>query len=250
MMISQTLLDKLLELRLTAFREGLRQQSANPHYADLSFEERLLLLVELECTHRSGSRIQRRLKLAEFPMPAAIEDLDFSPERGLDRRLILDLAQCNWIDKALNILILGATGTGKSFLASALGVAACRSGYSVRYVRTSRFLHSLAQARQDGSYLAFLRSLNKTEVLILDDWMRDPVQLPAAQDLLEVFDDRFGKTATLIASQVPVADWHARFPDPTLADAILDRTIHNAYRLSLLGDSQRKLRGNRTMPHT
>lgn len=249
-MISQTLLDKLLELRLTAFREGLRGQSSNPHYADLSFEERLLLLVELECTHRSGSRIKRRLKLAEFPMPAAIEDLDFSPERGLDRRLILELAQCNWVDKALNILILGATGTGKSFLACSLGVAACRLGYSVRFVRTSRFLHSLARARQDGSYLTFLRSLNKTEVLILDDWMRDPVQLSAAQDLLEVFDDRFGKTATLIVSQVPVADWHARFPDPTLADAILDRTVHNAYRLSLLGDSQRKLRGFRTMPHT
>jgi DNA replication protein DnaC len=249
-MISQTLLDKLLELRLTAFREGLREQSSNPHYADLSFEERLLLLVELECTHRSGSRIKRRLKLAEFPMPAAIEDLDFSPERGLDRRLILELAQCNWVDKAFNILILGATGTGKSFLACSLGVAACRLGYSVRFVRTSRFLHSLARARQDGSYLTFLRSLNKTEVLILDDWMRDPVQLSAAQDLLEVFDDRFGKTATLIVSQVPVADWHARFPDPTLADAILDRTVHNAYRLSLLGDSQRKLRGFRTMPHT
>ena len=179
-----------------------------------------------------------------------MEDLDFSPERGLDRRLILELAQCTWIDKALNILILGATGTGKSFLASALGVAACRLGYSVRYVRTSRFLHSLAHARQDGSYLHFLRSLNKTEVLILDDWMRDPIPLAAAQDLLEVFDDRFGKTATLIVSQVPVADWHTRFPDPTLADAILDRTIHNAYRLALLGDSQRKLRGNRTMPHT
>ncbi len=250
MMISQTLLDKLLELRLTAFREGLREQSSNPHYADLSFEERLLLLVELECTHRSGSRIKRRLKLAEFPNPAAIEDLDFSPERGLDRRLILELAQCTWVDKALNILILGATGTGKSFLASSLGVAACRLGYSVRYVRTSRFLHSLAQARQDGSYLNFLRSLKKTEVLILDDWMRDPLQLPAAQDLLEVFDDRFGKTATLIVSQVPVADWHPRFPDPTLADAILDRTIHNAYRLALLGDSQRKLHGYRAMPHT
>jgi DNA replication protein DnaC len=249
-MISQTLLDKLLELRLTAFREGLREQSSNPHYADLSFEDRLLLLVDLECTHRSGSRIKRRLKLADFPMPAAIEELDFSPERGLDRRLILELAHCSWVDQALNILILGATGTGKSFLASSLGVAACRLGYSVRYVRTSRFLHSLAQARQDGSYLNFLRSLIKTDVLILDDWMRDPVQLPAAQDLLEVFDDRFGKTATLIVSQVPVADWHARFPDPTLADALLDRTIHNAYRLSLLGDSQRKLRGNRTMPHT
>lgn len=249
-MISQTLLDKLLELRLTAFREGLKEQSANPHYADLSFEERLLLLVELECTHRSGSRIQRRLKLADFPMSATLEDLDFSPERGLDRRLILELAQCSWIDKALNILILGATGTGKSFLASSLGVTACRLGYSVRYVRTSRFLHTLAHSRQDGSYLNFLRTLNKTEVLILDDWMRDPIPLSAAQDLLEVFDDRFGKTATLIVSQVPVADWHTRFPDPTLADAILDRTIHNAYRLPLLGDSQRKLRGNRTMPHT
>jgi DNA replication protein DnaC len=249
-MISQTLLDKLLELRLTAFREGLREQSSNPHYADLSFEERLLLLVELECTQRSGSRIKRRLKLAEFPMSATLEDLDFSPERGLDRRLILELAQCTWVDKALNILILGATGTGKSFLACSLGVAACRLGYSVHYVRTSRFLHSLAQARQDGSYLTFLRSLNKTDVLILDDWMRDPIQLPAAQDLLEVFDDRFGKTATLFASQVPVMDWHVRFPDPTLADAILDRTIHNAYRLSLLGESQRKLRGNRTMPNT
>lgn len=249
-MISQTLSAKLLELRLTAFRDGLREQSANPHYADLSFEERLLLLFELECTHRSASRIQRRLKLAEFPLPATIEELDFSPERGLDRRLILDLAQSTWVEKALNILILGATGTGKSFLATALGVAACRSGYSVRYVRTSRFLHSLAHARQDGSYFAFLRSLKKTEVLILDDWIRDPVPLPAAQDLLEVFDDRFGKSATLIVSQVPVADWHARFPDPTLADAILDRTIHNAYRLALLGKSQRKLRGSRSMPHT
>ena len=249
-MISQTLLDKLLELRLPTFREGLREQSSNPHYADLSFEERLLLLVDLECTHRSGGRIKRRLKLADFPMSATIEDLDFSPERGLDRRMILELAQCSWIDKALNILILGATGTGKTFLASSLGVASCRLGYSVRYVRTSRFLHSLAQARQDGSYLNFLRSLNKADVLILDDWMRDPIQLSAAQDLLEVFDDRFGKTATLIVSQVPVADWHLRFPDPTLGDAILDRTIHNAYRLSLLCDSQRKLRGNRTMPHT
>ena len=249
-MISQTLLDKLLELRLATFREGLREQSSNPLYADLSFEERLLLLVDLECTHRSGGRIKRRLKLADFPMSATIEDLDFSPERGLDRRMILELAQCSWIDKALNILILGATGTGKTFLASSLGVAACRLGFSVRYVRTSRFLHSLAQARQDGSYLTFLRSLNKADVLILDDWMRDQIQLSAAQDLLEVFDDRFGKTATLIVSQVPVADWHLRFPDPTLGDAILDRTIHNAYRLSLLGDSQRKLRGNRTMPHT
>lgn len=249
-MISQTLLEELLQLRLTAFRKGLQEQAGNPKYADLPFEERLLLLVDLECTQRSDNRNKRRLKLAEFPLSAAIEEIDFSPERGLDKRLILEMAQCTWVDKALNILVLGATGTGKTFVASALGVAACRSGYSVRYWRTSRLLHTLDHARQDGSYLSFLRSLNKTDVLILDDWMRDPIQLSAAQDLLEIFDDRFNKKATLIASQVPVSDWHLRFPDPTLADAILDRTIHNAYRFSLLGDSQRKLRGNRSMPHT
>lgn len=249
-MISQTLMDKLLQLRLPAFRDGLREQISNPQYAELSFEDRLLLLVELECNRRLDSRTKRRLKLAEFPMRAAVEDLDFSPERGLERHLVLELAQCNWIDKALNILVLGATGTGKSYLACALGVAACRSGYSVRYLHTARFLHTLTRARQDGSYLNLLRSLSRTEVLILDDWMRDPIQLSSAQDLLEVFDDRFGNTATIIISQVPVSDWHARFPDPTLADAILDRTIHNAYRLTLLGDSQRKLRGFRTISHT
>jgi len=249
-MISQTLMDKLLQLRLPAFRDGLREQISNPQYAELSFEDRLLLLVELECNRRLDSRTKRRLKLAEFPLRATVEDLDFSPERGLERRLVLELAQCNWIDKALNILVLGATGTGKSFLACALGVSACRSGYSVRYLHTARFLHTLTRARQDGSYLNLLRSLSRTEVLILDDWMRDPIQLSSAQDLLEVFDDRFGNTATIIISQVPVSDWHARFPDPTLADAILDRTIHNAYILSLLGDSQRKLRGFRTISHT
>jgi DNA replication protein DnaC len=249
-MISQTLLDKLLELRLPTFREGLREQMSNSQYATLTFEERLLLLVEMECTRRSDNRVQRRVKLADFPMQAMIEDLDFSPERGLDRRQVLELAQCSWVDKALNILILGATGTGKSFFACALGAAACRLGFSVRYLRASRFLHALNQARQDGSYLDLLHSLTKTEVLILDDWMRDPIPLSAAQDLLEVFDDRFGKAATIIASQVPVAEWHARFPDPTLADAILDRTIHSAYRLALLGDSQRKLRGFRAMAHT
>lgn len=249
-MISQTLLEKLLQLRLTAFRKGLQEQATNPQYADLPFEERLLLLVELECTQRDNRRHQRRLKLAELPLSAAIEDLDFSPERGLDKRLVLEMAQCGWVDKALNILILGATGTGKTFLASALGVAACRSGYSIRYWRTSRLLHALSHARQDGSYLSFLRALNKTDVLILDDWMRDPIQLSGAQDLLEIFEDRFNKKATLIVSQVPVTDWHLRFPDPTLADAILDRTIHNAYRFCLTGDSQRKIRGNRTMSHT
>ena len=249
-MTTQILLDKLLTLRVPAFREGLRQQAANPQYADLTFEERLLLLVDLECARRTDSRVKRRLKMAEFPLPASIETVDFDPKRGLERRQVLELAQCQWVDQALNVLVVGATGTGKTFLACALGTAACRSGYSVRYLRTSRFLHTLSHARQDGSYLSLLRSLSRTDVLVLDDWLRDPIPLSAAQDLLEVFDDRFGKTAIVIASQLPVTDWHSRFPDPTLADAILDRTIHNAYRISLNGDSQRKLRGVRAMSHS
>jgi DNA replication protein DnaC len=249
-MISQTLMDKLLQLRLPAFRDGLREQISNPQYAELSFEDRLLLLVELECNRRLDSRTRRRFKQAEFPIMAMIEDLDFSPERKMDRRLVLELAQCSWIDKALNVIVEGATGTGKSFLACALGTAACRLGYSVRYLHTARFLLTLHHARQDGSYLQYLRSLSRIDVLILDDWMRDPIQISSAQDLLEVFDDRFGRSATIIASQLPISDWHARFPDPTLADAILDRSIHNAYRISLQGDSQRKIRGFRTISHT
>jgi DNA replication protein DnaC len=249
-MISQTLMEKLLQLRLPAFRDGLREQISNPQYAQLSFEDRLLLLVDLECNRRLDSRTKRRLKLADFPMQATVEDLDFSPERGLERRLVLELSQCNWVDQALNILVSGATGTGKSFVACSLGTAAIRLGYSVRYFRTARFLLSLTRARQEGSYLNLLRSLSRTDVLILDDWMRDPIPLSAAQDLLEVFDDRFGKSATIIAAQVPVSAWHARFPDPTLADALLDRTVHNAYQLPLLGDSQRKLRAARTLSHT
>ena len=182
-------------------------------------------------------------------MQAAVEDLDFSPERGLERRLILELSQCNWVDQALNILVSGATGTGKSFVACSLDTAAICLGYSVRYFRTARFLLTLTRACQEGSYLNLLRSLSRTDVLIPDDWMRDPIPLSAAQDLLEVFDDRFGKSATIIDAQVPVSAWHARFPDPTLANALLDRTVHNAYQLPLLGDSQRKLRAARTLSH-
>lgn len=246
----QALDDQLLELRLSTFRNALREQQANPKYNDLTFEDRLSLLVDAECTQRRENRIKRNIRSANFPMQASLEDLDFSPARGLDRRLILELGQSGWIASRNNILILGPTGSGKSYLASAFGVAAARNGYSVRYHRISRLLHTLTIARQDGSLINLLRSLAKTNLLILDDWMRDAITIQNAQDILDVLDDRFGHAATLIASQVPVTDWHLRIPDPTLGDAILDRIVHNAQRIQLQGESQRKLRANRSMPNT
>jgi len=241
-MLNQPLYDKLLQLRLLAFRDGLRQQQDNPQYAPLSFEERLALLVDQECLRRHDQRIQRLLKAADFPMQATIEDLDLSPARDLERRIILELAQGHWIHNRHHLFVLGPTGSGKTYLACAFGNAAARNGYSVRYFRTSRLLHQLTQARQDGSYHTLLRSLAKLNVLILDDWMRDPLSVQNTQDLLEILDDRFGHSSAIIASQVPITDWHLRIPDPTLADAILDRLVHNAHRLALQGESQRKLR--------
>jgi len=241
-MLNQPLYDKLLQLRLLAFRDGLREQQDNPQYAHLSFEERLALLVDQECLRRHDQRIQRLLKAADFPMQATIEDLDLSPARGLERRIILELAQGHWIHNRHHLFVLGPTGSGKTYLACAFGNTAARNGYSVRFFRTSRLLHQLTQARQDGSYHALLRSLAKLNVLILDDWMRDPLSIQNSQDLLEILDDRFGHSSAIIASQVPVTDWHLRIPDPTLADAILDRLVHNAHRLALQGESQRKLR--------
>jgi DNA replication protein DnaC len=249
-MTLQALYDQLHELRLSAFRDALREQQTNPKYNELTFEDRLALLVDHECAQRRENRIRRNIRLANFPMQAAIEDVDFSPAHGLERRLILELAQCGWVSSRHNLIVLGPTGSGKSYLASAFGVAAVRNGFTVRHHRTARLLHTLALARQDGSLTNLLRTLAKTHLLILDDWMRDAITIQNAQDILEVLDDRFGHSSTLIASQVPVSDWHLRIPDPTLADAILDRLVHNAQRIQLEGESQRKLRSQRSMPNT
>ena len=249
-MLTQPLLDKLIQLRLPAFRDGLREQLNQPQYAALAFEERLALLVDLECTRRRDHRLQRRMQLAAFPQSATLEDLELSPTRGLERRLVLELAQGHWIAQHLNTLVLGPTGSGKSFLSCALGLSACRANYSVRYFRTSRLLFQVTQAHLDGSFPSLLTSLAKADLLILDDWLRDPISVSETRDLLEILDDRFGHVSTLVASQLPVAEWFAQFPSPTHADAILDRILHNAYRLNLTGDSQRKLRAALPMPST
>ena len=247
-MLIQPLLDKLTQLRLPAIRSGLEEQLQNPHYAELSFEDRLGLLVDLECTRRAGNSLRRRIKTARFTLPAVIEDLDLSPARGLDRGLILELAQNKWIRRHLNILVLGPTGAGKTYLACALGHAACRQGFSVRYQRTSRLLHEIMLSHADGSYPKLLTKLARVQLLIFDDWLRDPLTPPQARDLLEILDDRYGRSSTLVATQIPIEDWHDRLPDPTLGDAILDRLVHNAYRLQLKGESMRKTYSPLHMP--
>jgi len=249
-MLTQPLLDKLAQLRLPAFRAALEEQLHNPLYADLPFEDRLGWLVDRECTHRDNNRLKQRLKAARLPVPATLEDLDLDPSRNLDRRLILQLAQGEWVHQHLNILILGPTGAGKTFLASALAHACCRHNVRVRYERTSRLLYHIALAHADGSYPQFLDSLARVQLLVFDDWLRDPLTRPQSQGLLEILDDRYGRSSTLVATQVPVAEWHERFPDPTIADAILDRLVHNAYRLDLKGGSRRKAHSPLPMPTT
>ena len=240
-MLTQPLLDKLSQLHLSGFRTALEEQLGNPQYAELSFEERLGLLVDVETTRRANNSLKRRIRAARFPLPATIEDLDLSAARGLNRAQVLQLAQSEWVSRQLNMLILGATGAGKTYLACALGRAACQAGCKVRCERTSRLLQTLELARADGSYPQLLRTLARVQLLIFDDWLRDPLSRSQARDLLEILDDRYGRSATMVVTQVPVADWHSRIPDPTLSDAVLDRLIHNAYRLELQGDSMRKV---------
>jgi len=183
-MLIQPLLDKLTQLRLPGIRSGLEEQLQNPQYAELSFEDRLGLLVDLECTRRADNSLRRRIKTARFTLPAVIEDLDLSPARGLERSLILELAQSEWIRRHLNILVLGPTGAGKSYMACALGHAACRQGFSVRYQRTSRLLHEIMLSHADGSYPKLLAKLARVQLLIFDDWLRDPLTPVQSRDLL------------------------------------------------------------------
>jgi DNA replication protein DnaC len=243
-MLIQPLLDKLAELRLNGMRDGFQDQLQNPHYAELSFEERFGLLVDLEHSRRETNRMRRRLKAAHFHEKALIEDLDLSAARGIPRAQVLELAQSDWVRRHLNVIVVGPTGAGKTYLACALGHAACRADVGVRYERTSRLLHALDLARADGSYAKLLDSLARTQLLILDDWLRDALSPSHTRDVLEILDDRYRRSSTLVATQIPVTSWHERLSDPTLADALLDRLVHNAYRLEFAAqpDSQRKLR--------
>jgi DNA replication protein DnaC len=221
---------------------GLREQLESAQYLSLSFEERFGLLVDREAEARDSRRLALRLKAARLRQEATVEDIDFRTPRGLDRSLILNLAQAGWVAAHHNLLVTGPTGAGKSFLACALTHAAIRRGHTALYVRTPRLLAELALSRGDGRYVRRLGQLAKLGVLVLDDFLLTPPTVLEAKDLLEVIDDRSQVRSTVVVSQLPVENWHAALAtgDPTLADAILDRLVHNAHRLELKGGSMRR----------
>ena len=240
-MMIQPTLERLHELRLRGMAAALQEQLQGSAASDLGFEERLALLLEREFTWRDNRRLQRLLQEARFRLPsAAPEDIDFRSARGLDRSVLLRLASAEWVRQNQVVLIVGPTGVGKSYLACALGQAACRTGLTTRYFRLSRLLGDLALARADGSYAKLLAKLAKTELLILDDWGLAPLADAERRDLLEILEDRYRSKATLVTSQLPIEHWHEYIGSPTLADAILDRLVHGAHKITLKGGSMRK----------
>ncbi len=238
-MLRHATLDQLAELKLHGMAKAFEEQLSMTDVRDLSFEERLGLLVEREATERASRRLTTRLRKAKLREQAALEDIDWRARRGLDKGQILRLGSCQWIREHLNVLITGKAGVGKTFLACALGHKACREGYTALYLRVPRLFRHLAVARGDGSYEKLLKSYARVDLLILDDWGLAPVGAVERRDLLEILEDRYGSRSTLVTSQLPVESWYEVLGDPTLADAILDRLVHGAYRVALTGDSMR-----------
>ncbi len=245
-MLNHPTLEKLQNLRLAGMATALKEQWEKDAINDMSFEERLGLLVEREAVVRETRRLQTRLRKAKLRQNACLEDIDFQQPRGLDKSLIARLADCQWIRKHQNLIITGPTGVGKSYLACAFAQKACREGYSVIYLRISRLFENLSLAKGDGRYIKMLTNLAKTDLLVLDDYGLAKLNQEQRHDLLEILEDRHGLKSMLVTSQLPMENWHEQIGDPTLADAILDRLIHNAHKIHLKGGSMRKKKANLT----
>ena len=239
----QQSIQQLRALKLTGMAQALELQESQPGtYGDICFEERIEIIINQEMTSRTNKRLQRLLKAARFKDDTRGEDIDYTHPRGLKKSQMATLLTVEWITKKLNIVLTGPTGCGKTYLACAIGYQACLHNYTVRYYRSSRLFESLTLAHGDGSYLKLISQLARVDLLILDDWGQVKLTLSQRNDLLEIMDDRHGSTSTIVTSQLPTTKWHTAIGDATLADAILDRLIHNAYKLKLKGESMRKNR--------
>lgn len=240
-MLQEPTIEKLHELRLAIMAEAWQQQQKDAKIGALSFDERFALIVDAEHQARDNRRLTRLLKDAQLRIPqACVEDVASSPTRGLEKAMLRQLASCSWVTEHLNVLITGGTGVGKSYLACALGQSACRKALRVTYRRVPRLLDELALARAEGSHARLLAKLAKFDVLVLDDWGLGAPKDSQRHDLLEVIEDRYGRVSTVVTSQLPVGKWHEWIGDPTMADAILDRLVNNAYKVDLKGPSRRK----------
>lgn len=239
MMLHQTI-EKLHDMRLKGMVMGLEEQLKGSDASELSFEDRLGLLVDREWYYREERRLAQRLKAAKLKHSAVIENIDHKAARSLDKTVFRELATCRWVRAGRNLIITGPTGVGKTYLACALGDKACREGFSALYKRVQRFIHELAIARADGSYLKLLSQLSRVELLILDDWALSPLEGQAQQDILEVIDDRVDCRSTIVTSQLPVEKWYDMMGDPSTADALLDRLLGKSTKINLKGGSLRK----------
>jgi DNA replication protein DnaC len=243
-MLKQPMIEKLAEMRLLGMADALKAQEQDPSARELSFLERLGLLVDQQWNWRENQALSRRLKNAKLRTPnACVEEIDYRTARGLDKSVIRSLTQQSaWVGTHENIFVLGPTGVGKSFVACALAQKACRDGYSALYTRAQSLFRDLAMARADGSLRGLLARLGRIDVLVIDDWAMAPLSEPERRDVWEICEDRYQVRSTILTSQLPVSRWHEQVGDPTLADGILDRLVHNAHRIEMRGDSMRKNR--------
>jgi DNA replication protein DnaC len=239
-MLRTPTVDKLRDLSLMGMVRAFEQQTANADYQALAFEERLGLMVDVELEERENRRLFRYLKSAKLRDNACIEDIDFHKSRGLERALILEMSECRWIGAHQNALVIGATGVGKTYVACALAQAAIRHGHSALYLRFPRMIDELAIARVDGRLPRLLATWARVEVLVLDDFAMQALTNQQSADLLEVIEDRSQRRSTIVTSQLPVKHWHEQLGDPTVADAILDRLVHNSHRIELGGETRRR----------
>ncbi|MFH1150340.1 MAG: IS21-like element helper ATPase IstB [Actinomycetota bacterium] len=244
-MLVEPMIEKMQAMKLFGMRDALAEQMTLASYDELSFEERIGMLVDREWIDRENRKLERRMKAARLKIAASMEDIDYRANRGLDAPLMRSLADCRWVRDNSSILVVGPTGTGKTYLSCALADQAMRKGYSCLYFRAPRLFSALLMARADGSWPRFLSKLEKADLIVVDDFGLAPLTDGERRQFLEVLEDRSGTKATIVASQLPVSSWHDVIGEPTVADAILDRLVHNAHRIELKGASMRKQRSQK-----